>query len=136
MSMTDKKVINLLSQMFLPCFDDDEKAALTFAINAIQDNTLKQAEIDELIHKLECLLCHATNGKLSYHTYSVATMETHITDAFNESYNDGYNDGITEFWRSLKEQAYIPNLSLTGEYVIDVSDGENIVKEMVGEQYD
>ena len=39
-------------------------------------------------------------------------------------------EAIKEFWASLKEIAYIPNLSLTGEYVVDVSDGDNLVKEM------
>lgn len=53
--MTDKKAISLLSQMFLPCFDDEEKSALTFAINAIQDNTLKQTEIEETEHNIELL---------------------------------------------------------------------------------
>ena len=42
-------------------------------------------------------------------------------------------DGIKEFWSRLKEISYLPNLSITGEYVIDVSDGDNLVKEMVGD---
>ena len=39
-------------------------------------------------------------------------------------------EAIKEFWASLKEIAYLPNLSITGEYVIDISDGDNLVKEM------
>ena len=40
------------------------------------------------------------------------------------------SEAIKEFWASLKEIAYLPNLSITGEYVIDISDGDNLVKEM------
>ena len=34
--MTSNRAVSLLSQMFLPCFDDEEKEALTMAIDAIQ----------------------------------------------------------------------------------------------------
>ena len=53
--MKDKRAINLLSQMYLPCFDDEEKSALTFAINAIQDNSLQKAENKSLTEKLEAM---------------------------------------------------------------------------------
>ena len=35
---------------------------------------------DELIYKLECLLCHATGNRLSKHTYDLRTMESAVTD--------------------------------------------------------
>jgi hypothetical protein len=34
--MTNNRAVSLLSQMYLPHFDDEEKEALTMAINAIQ----------------------------------------------------------------------------------------------------
>lgn len=34
--MTSNKAVSLLSQMVLPCFDNEEKEALTIAIDAIQ----------------------------------------------------------------------------------------------------
>lgn len=34
--MTNSRAVILLSQMFSPCFDDEEKEALTMAIDAIQ----------------------------------------------------------------------------------------------------
>ena len=37
---------------------------------------------------------------------------------------------IKEFAERLKEISYIPNLSLTGEKIIDLSDIDNLVKEM------
>ena len=39
-------------------------------------------------------------------------------------------DVIKEFAERLKEQSYIPNLSCTGEYIVDVSDIDNLVKEL------
>ena len=37
-------------------------------------------DAEELKHKLECLLCHATGNKLSKSTYSLETMERAVTD--------------------------------------------------------
>lgn len=34
--MESNRAVSLLSQMFLPCFDDEEKEALTMAIDSIQ----------------------------------------------------------------------------------------------------
>ena len=104
-------------------------------------DTLK-AEIDELIHKLECLLCHATDGKLSKHTYDLKTMEVNVTDCFNESYNDGYNEAIKEFAERLKNKiisdtAYGCDTNQhTGYYDYQIKIGDipeyidNLVKEM------
>lgn len=40
------------------------------------------------------------------------------------------SEAIKEFAERLKEISYLPNLSLTGEYVVDMSDIDNLVKEM------
>jgi hypothetical protein len=67
-----------------------------------------RAEVDELIYKLECLLCHATGGKLSKYTYDLKTMETVVTDYINESYSegveDGYKDGAAEVAMEIFEE--------------------------------
>lgn len=63
----------------------------------------QQAEIDYLTNKLECLLCHATDGRLSKHNYPLKVMETGVTDAMNGNYNQGYDDGIKEFVERLKQ---------------------------------
>ena len=42
-------------------------------------------------------------------------------------------EAIKKFWESLKEIAYLPNLSITGEFVVGVRDGDDLVKEMVGD---
>lgn len=44
------------------------------------------------------------------------------------------SEAIKEFVGKLKEASYIPNMSLTGEYVVDVSDIDNLLKEKDGEQ--
>jgi hypothetical protein len=52
-----------------------------------------RAEVEELIYRLECLLCHATGGRLSKHTYDLLTMETAVTDYLDESYCEGKEEG-------------------------------------------
>lgn len=52
-----------------------------------------RARFEELIYKLECLLCHATGGKLSKHTYDLRTMETVVTDHFDDIYSEGVEEG-------------------------------------------
>ena len=99
--------------------------------DSLQDEVAEQkAEIDKLIEKLECLLCHATDGRLSKHTYSFRTMELEVTDTMNRNYNEGYDDGIKEFAERLKDDCYIPYTSWTNERVVDESDIDNLVKEL------
>ena len=53
--MTDNRAVCLLSQMYLPHFDDEEKEALTMAINSIQECTRQKAEIERLQNDVEVL---------------------------------------------------------------------------------
>lgn len=39
---------------------------------------------EEVVYMLECLLCYATGGKLSKHTYSLKTMEIAVDDYIDE----------------------------------------------------
>ena len=64
----------------------------------------ERTEVEELIYKLECLLCHATGSRLSKHTYDLRTMETAVTDYINYSYEDGYKDGASEVAREIFEE--------------------------------
>ena len=50
-------------------------------------------EVEELIYKLECLLCHATGGRLSKHTYTLHTMESAVTDYIQESCDEASIEG-------------------------------------------
>lgn len=67
-------------------------------------DVVPRAEVDELICKLECLLCHATGGRLSKHTYDFRTMETVVTDCINETYNDGFGEGYKECAMEIFEE--------------------------------
>lgn len=67
-------------------------------------DVVPRAEVDELIYKLECFLCHVTGGRLSKHTYDLGTMETVATDCINETYNDGYGEGYKDCAREICEE--------------------------------
>lgn len=41
---------------------------------------VSRKKYDNVVHKLECLLCHATGNRLSKHTYDLRTMESAVTD--------------------------------------------------------
>ena len=113
----------------------EQQAVNELAAKQIVDLKIKvkeqKAEIEELIYKLECLLCHATDGRLSKHTYPLKVMETEVTDAMNGNYNQGYYDGIKEFTERLKEKA--DSGFWQERSYVDVEDIDNLVKEMVGD---
>jgi hypothetical protein len=67
---------------------------------------MSREQIEELIYKLECLLCHATGGRLSKHTYDLGTMESVATDCINETYNDGYGEGYKDCANEIFEEIY------------------------------
>ena len=56
-------------------------------------DVVSRSEVEDLIYKFECLLCHSTGGKLSKHTYDLLVMEAVVTDYIQESYEEGYEDG-------------------------------------------
>lgn len=63
-----------------------------------------RAEVDELIYKLECLLCHATGGKLSKHTYDIRTMELAVTDYINEVYSEGMTESARNIFYLIEDE--------------------------------
>ena len=107
--MTDEQIIkalecckNSLSEKDAcgdcPLYEEEEVTCITIlSKNAFDLIKRQKAEIEELIEKLECLLCHSTDGRLSKHTYSLKTMELEVTDTMNRNYNDGYDEAIKEF---------------------------------------
>lgn len=60
--------------------------------------TRLRAENEELAYKLGCLLCHATGGKLSKHTYPLGYMECFV--------NDNIQDYCEEAEKEAKAEAY------------------------------
>ena len=67
-------------------------------------DVVPKSEVEEIIGKFECLLCHVTEGRLSKYTYDLRTMETVATDCINETYNDGYAEGGQEVAREIFEE--------------------------------
>lgn len=59
-------------------------------------DVIPRVEMDDLIYKLECLLCHATGSRLSKHTYDLRTMETVVTDYIQDAHDEGYDEGYAE----------------------------------------
>lgn len=59
-------------------------------------DVVPKSEVEKIIGKFECFLCHVTGGRLSKYTYDLRTMETVATDCINETYNDGYAEGGRE----------------------------------------
>lgn len=49
---------------------------------------VKRKDYEKVVYKLECLLDHATGGRLSYHTYPLSTMLSAVTNYMQESCAD------------------------------------------------
>ena len=57
---------------------------------------VRRKDYDEVVYKLECLLCHATGGKLSYHTYPLRTMEVNVDDYIQECCDEAVKEALAE----------------------------------------
>ena len=55
-------------------------------------DVVPRAEYDEVVAKLECLLCFATGGKLSKHTYLLEVMQSAVEDYVLKSLADDMDD--------------------------------------------
>ena len=106
---------------------DDESCTSIFLKNALDLINRQKAEIEELAYKLECLLCHATSGKLSKYTYPLDTMERYVNDTIQEYCEEAQAEAIKEFAERLKQVLY------NDEYILIRSIIDNLVKEMVGD---
>lgn len=82
----------------------DNNEHLAVMLEEAKADVVPKSEVEILIYKLECLLCHATGGRLSKHTYDLRTMETVVTDCINETYNDGYGEGYKDCAREIFEE--------------------------------
>ena len=124
MSLTDTEInraVNLLSQMFLPCFDDEEKEALTMAINAIQDNNRQKEEIERLNQPI----LMAENVEINKDELLEKLQQSPIqiipgNDALIKA------RAIEEFWIKVRAYAVVMGCYHIVEY------GDGVVKEMDG----
>lgn len=62
---------------------------------------VSKKKYDEVVYKLECLLCHATGGRLSKHTYLLNVMESAVTDHIQECCDDANNDYASEIFAEI-----------------------------------
>ena len=85
----------------------------------IDENNRQKAEIERLnkdcedvIYKLEYLLCHATGNKFSKHTYPIGDMVSYVNDYIQDCCNEAVeeakeavkSEAIKEFAERLKEK--------------------------------
>ncbi len=57
---------------------------------------VKRKAYEEVVYKLECLLCHATGGKLSYHTYPLRTMQINVDDYIQQCCDEAVEEALAE----------------------------------------
>lgn len=112
--MTDNEIIKALER----CVNEDhcgdcplefgEYTCLAFRSNLLRTTLAlinrQKAEIEELAYKLECLLCHATGGKLSKHTYPLDTMERYVNDTIQEYCEEAIEEAKTEARKEFAER--------------------------------
>lgn len=64
---------------------------------------VSRKKYNEVVYKLECLLCHATGGRLSKHSYTLQTMTSAVTDYINESCYEAAADAIEDYEKYTEE---------------------------------
>jgi hypothetical protein len=110
--------------------------------NALDLINRLQAENEELIYKLECLLCHATGGKLSKHTYPLDTMESCVNDTIQDYCDEAIEEAKAEAYKeciekvkekSKKSEIVCSGALVTTSYLISAKNLNNLLKELVGE---
>ena len=57
---------------------------------------VSRKKYDELVYKLECLLCHATGGRYSKATYSLSNMCKMVDEHIDRCIEDGEKERIWE----------------------------------------
>ena len=57
-------------------------------------DAVEVTEFNEILYKLECLLCHATGGKYSKAGYSLEDMERMVTDYIEECCDEAVEEKV------------------------------------------
>ncbi len=146
--MTDTEIIKALECCSNSNSDEDyckdcPYNSIKYCASAISKDALnlinrQKAEIEEIVHKLECLLCHATGGKLSKHTYPLDIMYTFVNDEIQDYCEEARSEAVKEFVDLAikticeKVNAPSPSESYIVEKCIEVID--NLLKETVGDE--
>jgi hypothetical protein len=80
-------------------------------------DVVPKSEVENLIYKLECLLCHSTGGMLSKYSYDLQTMESVVTDYINKVYYEGYDEAKAEVAREIFEE--IEEMLISSSLLLD-----------------
>lgn len=108
-------------------------------VNRINDelnaeNESLKAEVEDLAYKLGCLLCHATGGKLSKHTYPLRVMESYVNDNIQDYCDEAEAEAKAEAYKEcLDELARRLGYAFLSKHscVLDIM--ENLLNELVGD---
>lgn len=57
---------------------------------------VSRKKYDEVVYKLECLLCHATGGRYSKAGYHLEDMYVMVDDFINELVDEEVKEALTE----------------------------------------
>ena len=95
------KALNEILEKMLVIGDLQQAGTISNALDFINR---QKAEIEELVHKLECLLCHATGGKLSKHTYPLDIMYSFVNDEIQDYCEEAQSEAVKEFAERLKKE--------------------------------
>lgn len=87
-----KLVIDLVKIKRCGEYDHEDVMAVIASQETV--DAVEVAEYDAIVHKLECLLCHATGGKYSKAGYSWEDMERMVTDYIEECCQEAVDEEV------------------------------------------
>lgn len=67
---------------------------------------VSKKKYDEVVYKLESLLCYATGSRLSKHTYKLRVMQEAVLDNLTRLRDDDVYEAITKFADDIKLEFY------------------------------
>ena len=90
---------------FRHCWDDCSDCEHSIRYNKLHGKVRRrdkkieklENELEEMVCKLECLLCHGTGGKLSKSSYPLKTMETAVTDYVQDCCDEDRKEAVRAF---------------------------------------
>ena len=91
---------------------------------------VKRKDYEEVVYKLECLLCHATGGKLSKHTYPLKVMEVAVTDYIQDCCEEALADNEGK-WEVCSDEYEI----CASEFVCSICKASLVSSELTDEEF-
>ena len=133
----DYEIFSLINRKRAKIKEFDEKLVIQQGLIDYQKAEIERLNKDceELIYKIEYLLCHATGNKFSKYTYPIGDMVSYVNDYIQDCCNEAVeeakeaikSEAIREFAERLKEHRYG---ELNNCISFSVGYLDNLVKEM------